>query len=239
MARPGRRAGGCDKSRADTVMSPKKTTVPDRRITMLYHPRYAVPKAKRDAIPNDPAPKVEQDVIPSDLITDTQAYLQLRVRRMPASSQLEESWGLFYRRCTPMIESFVRVYHLSESDRMDCIQEVWTELVAQLDRFQHAPHRARFRTWLAIMVRNKAADVLRSHQRRPRVSLSDQIEGVLSRRESHPGAECERHRRQDIAWTAPANLSRRVSLRNYRALYLRWMENRSVSKIAADLGLKA
>ena len=48
---------------------------------MLYHPRYAVPKAKRDAIPNDPAPKVEQDVIPSDLITDTQAYLQLRVSK--------------------------------------------------------------------------------------------------------------------------------------------------------------
>src|SRR5262245_45595493 len=123
-----------------------------------------------------------------------QIYLENRRRGVIHQPQLIEKWKHFYNSNTSMILAFIAPYPLSEADRDDCIQEVWKEVVVKLGDFRHDPRRGRLRTWLLILARNKAVDVVRRRVRHPATPLDDEAEAALPDRASDPVAEHERRR---------------------------------------------
>jgi RNA polymerase sigma-70 factor (ECF subfamily) len=178
----------------------------------------------------------ENDVSPSEL-DDVQAYLESRRLGMIPHTRLCDAWEHFYLLHAPLIRTFIAARHLSEADRNDCIQEVWKEVVIKLRDFHHDPQRGRFRTWLLVLARHKAADAVRRRVRHPAMPLDAEIEAALSDCGSNPAAEHERRQLRGLVGHVMAELSGRVSASSYQILRLRWIEGRSLPEIAAALGL--
>jgi RNA polymerase sigma-70 factor, ECF subfamily len=149
--------------------------------------------------------------------------------------RLCEAWEHFYECHTPLIRTFVAARRLSEPDRNDCIQEVWKEVVVKLREFHYDTGRARFCTWLLVLARHKAADVVRRQVRHPAMTLD--AEAAVPDRACDPASEHERRRLRGLVRGVLAELSGRVSACSYQVLHLRWIEGRPLPEIAAALGL--
>jgi RNA polymerase sigma-70 factor (ECF subfamily) len=150
---------------------------------------------------------------------------------------LIHAWDQFFRFCTPLISHALTAYHLTEADRDDCIQEVWKEVVVKLHDFQFDTKRARFRTWLSALARNKAVDVVRRRVRHPLVSLDGQGGTDLCDLNIDPASQFERIQTQVQVRSVLAKLSQRVSARTYQVLYLHWIEGQTMTDIAVNLNL--
>jgi RNA polymerase sigma-70 factor (ECF subfamily) len=111
------------------------------------------------------------DDISHKQLEDVQAYLESRRLGMIPHPRLREAWEHFYGCHKPLICTFVAAFHLSEADRNDCIQEVWKEVVVKLVEFRCDAERGRFRTWLLVLARHKAAHVVRRRVRHPAMPL--------------------------------------------------------------------
>jgi RNA polymerase sigma factor (sigma-70 family) len=190
-----------------------------------------------EASPMSSTPEGPDDIDP-DLLRRTQAYLEVRSRRLSPAPELIEAWEQFFRIYAPLIGRYVGAHRLSEADRNDCIQETWREIIARLPRFRLDPGRGRLRTWIYAVARNKVVDVVRRRSRHPIGSLDHELEATLSDLPNFdPAVHFERRRTQAIVRGMLVRLSRRVSPRNYRVLYMRWIEERTVPEIAEALGL--
>jgi len=183
-------------------------------------------------------PRPEPGEIGPDLLRKAQAYLELRCRRTSGIPRpLVEAWDDFYDSCGAVIDRAISVHHLSESDRNDCVQEVWGEIITKLGQFRYDPARGQLRTWISTLVRNKAVDLIRRRARRPQEALSDAVRTSLVDRDNDPVALYERRRLQALMGEALEELARDVPDLSYRVLHLRWFEGRTVREIADALGL--
>jgi RNA polymerase sigma-70 factor (ECF subfamily) len=168
-------------------------------------------------------------------LEDVQAYLESRRLGMIPDPRSCAAWEDFYQLHAPLIRNFVAACRLSEADGNDCIQEVWKDVVGKLREFRYDPERGQFRTWLLVVARRKAADVVRRRLRHPAMSLDE--ETALPERSPGPAAEHERHRLRTLVQGVLAELSGRVSASSYQILHLHWIEGRPLPEIAAVLGL--
>src|SRR4051812_17475219 len=89
-----------------------------------------------------------------ELLREAQAYLECRRRGGTPPPPWAEAWERFYRLSAPRIRRVVVAYRLPESERDDCIQEVWKDIVAKLGEFRHDPARGRLTTWLSTLARH-------------------------------------------------------------------------------------
>ena len=170
------------------------------------------------------------------LLQDTQAYLECRFCHEPPRASWAEAWERFFQVCGPLIHRFALACRVPSADLDDCVQEVWTELVARLRGRRYNPRRGRFRTWLYTIVHSKATDLLRRRLRHPTESLGGRA-AALGSREGDPAAEGERRSQQEAVRRVLAALRRRVSERSYQVLYLRWIEGWTTREVAVALGL--
>jgi RNA polymerase sigma factor (sigma-70 family) len=172
-----------------------------------------------------------------EILAEIKAYLECRTRGVEPSPPLAEAWEGFYRFYAPRIRTFLKRWALSEADRNDCVQEVWHEVVTQLVHFGHDPDRARLSTWLMTLARNKAVDVIRQRSRRTIVSLDDRTESAAMDPRPDPAAAYERRRMLTQLRSVLDELANQVSQTSFQALYLRWIEGRPTSEVAAVLAL--
>jgi RNA polymerase sigma factor (sigma-70 family) len=192
---------------------------------------------RQDSRDLEPAPPSELDVIEREGLRDTQAYLAVRTRGLTPSARQSAAWERFYRAYAPLIRACLRARGLSDSDRDDCEQEVWKEVVAHLRHFAPDPTRARLRTWLTTVACNKVVDVIRLRTRHPQEPLTEAVVESLPTRDDDPATAYERHRTEVLVCRALAEFSRQVSECNYRVLLLRSIEERDVAEVADQLGL--
>ena len=171
------------------------------------------------------------------LLQETRTYLECRFRRQAHAGVSVESWERFYRTCDPLLRRYARAFHVPRAELKDFVQEVWTELVKTLREFPYDHQRGRFSSWLYQVVHCKAIDLLRRRTRHPTVSLGLQSQATLASREDDPVAACEREDQQAHVQRVLSELRQQVSSCNYRVLYLRWIEGRSLPEIAAALEL--
>lgn len=177
----------------------------------------------------------DSDDIPLVLLGLTQDYLECQQsRRLPSSASVG-AWESFYRQYLPMTRDWVRQLGVKEPEASDCVQEVWKDLILRLRSFQHNPGRCSFRTWLRVIVRNKAIDSIRRRNRLVFLPLDEAASAQLVDRPPAPlaeGAEAI-----DELRLAFQELSSHVSPRTFQVVWMRWIEKRSVNDTAAALGL--
>jgi len=68
------------------------------------------------------------------------------------------AWSEFVAIYEPLLIAYVRKRGMNENDAADVVQDVFTRLVPALARFDYAPERGRFRTWLWQVTHNALAD---------------------------------------------------------------------------------
>ena len=170
------------------------------------------------------------------LLTGVQAYLRARTAGETPPAGSSEAWARFFRKHDPRIRQFAAGFLTARSDRDDCVQEVWAELVVRLPRFRYDAGRADFDTWLYKLVQSKAVDRFRAAQTRLAEPLDAHVDAILATNDQVAlDAESTRHRNRAMVVTALAALQHVVSSRNYRVIEMRWLEGQSVSKVARAL----
>lgn len=190
-----------------------------------------------DILPSPPGNGEDPD---RELLVLVQEYLRRRVLGGHAGRKEVEAWDRFYQVYNPLIRYYIIINHLplAEEDVRDCVQEIWKELIVRLPRFRTDPTRARFSTWLRILARNKAVDVLRRQRRASFDRYGHHVLASLpSEQKDDPGAHCEQADTQDEYRKVLGNLSRQLPRRTELILRLRWIEGCPVADIAAALGL--
>jgi RNA polymerase sigma factor (sigma-70 family) len=169
----------------------------------------------------------------AQLVIQAQHYLSQREQGLSPGPDLEAAWKSFYDLYARKIRVYALTCGTADEDLVDCVQEVWRELLVRLPRFQLDPCRGQFATWLFAIVQGKAADQRRSRKRRLVQGTADILETVTDHRPS-PVRALEEGEMVGLAW---GQLRNRLSECNYQVLQLRLVEQRPVAEVAERLGL--
>ena len=148
---------------------------------------------------------------------------------------LEESWDEFYRTYDVLIRRFASSIGVTHDDLEECVQDVWAVLVERMVRFEICPKRARFRTWLYTIVRNKAVDRVRASLRDSDLSLDDskyRIPIPAADAMYNPAVEVERKSDKQQVHKALKELQKTISWQNYQVYHLRKFDGLSVQEVA-------
>ncbi len=170
-----------------------------------------------------------------DLYLKLRAYLECRAHDVPPPPELAAAWDHFYHLYTPWIRAWLGRFHLSEADREDCLQDVWSKVITCPAVLRNGPRRDRVWAWLMTVTRNQAIDALR---RRRRYSFPWD-DGVLDIADENPGP-ADAHDRivaQAQVRSALTELSERSPTISFQVLHLRTIEGKSCAEVADRLGL--
>lgn len=76
------------------------------------------------------------------------------------------AWERLVKLYTPLVASWCRRWRVSEQDIVDVLQDVFTAVASNLDRFRKDRPTDTFRGWLHVIARNKTIDYFnrRSHE---------------------------------------------------------------------------
>jgi RNA polymerase sigma-70 factor (ECF subfamily) len=173
--------------------------------------------------------------VDSDLVKKAQAYLECgRQGRVP-SDELTQEWERFYRNCDLAIRRFA--VRCSAPSVADCSQDVWKTLLVKLAEFQSEPDQPPFLSWLYRLVRNKAIDQIRERHRHRTRSLASGTEEYIATSYPDPAAEWDRQSLRSCVREVLGELEKQIPERNYRILYMHWIEGRAMPEIAEFLNL--
>ena len=153
----------------------------------------------------------------------------------------ETSWVRFFNLYTPAIRRFVEWNdHVHDPD--DVVQEVYLKLVEIIRSGKYDPDKARFRTFLALLIRRQLITLYRQDQARhaaDRCSIDDLAEEL--------SVPSEQRDQIDLSWAkakheaAVEHVLTKVAMKQqsrdiYRAYVL---EGRSVEDVSAEFGVSA
>ena len=173
--------------------------------------------------------------IDPELLSLTQEFLENQRNDTVASSEAVRAWETFYSRYLPIIRTNIQWLGLREPALSDCTQEVWRKLITQLSGFQHDPDRCSFRSWLQVLVRNQAIDLLRRERRWVFQSLEEVTAAELAHKARYQFDSPKGQSLVDELHLALQELSRSVSPLTYQVLTMRWLQNRTVAETAQAL----
>ena len=151
----------------------------------------------------------------------------------------EASWVRFFNLYTPAIRRFVEWNdHVHDPD--DVVQEVYLKLVEVIRSGRYDPDRARFRTFLALLIRRQLITLYRQDQARHVAdccSIDDLTEELA--------VPSEQQEQIDLSWAkakheaAVEHVLTKVAMKQqsrdvYRAYVL---ENRTIEEVSATFGV--
>jgi RNA polymerase sigma-70 factor (ECF subfamily) len=176
-------------------------------------------------------PPLDEEV----LCIQLRAYLECRSRNVDPPPHLAEAWDRFYDLYTPRIRAFLRRFSLSEADREDCLQDVWSKVLTRLTEVPLDPRRAPLSPWLITVARNLAIDALRRRRRLGAGLYIDAFAVV----DAGPGPEaaCDRLALQARVRDVVTELSVRAPAVSFQVLYLHAIDGRTNVEVAETLGL--
>ncbi len=175
------------------------------------------------------------------LVGWVQEYLRSQLQQGNPDGLLTAAWDEFYRVYDSLMRRFAISRGLSGSDVDDCLQAVWLEVASSFHEFQHPVEHSGLRSWLYMLVRSKAGDLLRRKSRRPAESLEAAREKGREPvdREADPPQALEQQWERALLETLLEELRQEVSATNWRLLQMRCLEGRDVPEVAAELGLSS
>ena len=151
----------------------------------------------------------------------------------------EASWVRFFNLYTPAIRRFVEWNdHVHDPD--DVVQEVYLKLVEIIRSGKYNPDKARFRTFLALLIRRQLIMLYRQDQARhvaDHCSIDDLTEELA--------APAEQRERVDLNWAkakheaAVEHVLTKVAMKQQsRDIYCAYvLENRAIEEVSASFGV--
>jgi RNA polymerase sigma factor (sigma-70 family) len=175
------------------------------------------------------------------LVGWVQEYLRSQLTQNTPDALLTAAWDEFYRVYGDLMRRFAVSRGLSGSDVDDCLQAVWLEVASSFGDFEHPVDHAGLRSWLYMLVRSKAGDLLRKRLRRPAESLdaARELGAEPLDREADPTQLLEKQWERALLETLLEELRKEVSETNWRLLRMRCLEGREVAEVAAELGISS
>lgn len=164
-------------------------------------------------------------------VPETRASLILR---LPSRADAD-AWREFVSLYEPFVLRFARRSGLQDADARELVQDVLVSVVQAVGRWQVDPERARFRTWLFRIARNRLLDVLAQRERQ---KIRAGSSGLVDR--SHADGLVEQaaraHREELFRWAA-GRVKTQFREETWQAFWRTSVEGESVAEVARSLGL--
>ncbi len=144
-----------------------------------------------------------------------------------------EDWARFTELYTPVLLGWARAEGLRDEDAADLVQDVFVTIVRKLPEFRYDAQRS-FRAWLRTVLRNRRRETIR----RATVPATHGLEDVVQPDE--PAGLFDLERREHQEWLAARALELMQSefeATTWRACWEQVVEGRSVTDVAAELGI--
>ena len=172
------------------------------------------------------------------MILNVQSFLRDRLERLSPSSELLEDWTRFYESYDRIIRRFAMACGMQDCDVDECSQDVWVAVVNGLKAFQLDSSRARFRSWLYGIVKNKAADLVRDRVKHSAVSLNDSSKTFnLEDDAPAPMQNIEAAWRSEVLREGLSVLKQKVKSRDFRVFVDRSIRKRPGAVVAKELDM--
>lgn len=164
-------------------------------------------------------------------VPDTRESLILR---LPTKADAQ-AWREFVSIYEPFLHRFVRRQGLQDADARELVQDVLLSVVQAVGHWQSDATRAKFRTWLFRIARNRLIDVLSKRQRQAtQTGGSGMLEVPQPQRLVEEAVLA--HRRELFRWAA-SQVKEQVQPATWLAFWKTSVEERSVDEVATELGL--
>jgi len=147
------------------------------------------------------------------------------------------AWEDFCLIQNPRIRAVIGKYHACWKSIDDIAQDVWLILVRRLRKSRLDPAVVDPGAWVVAVARRLACRHGRRAARRKDAGLTPEIAADLVDPNADLATKRERNRRQQLVRAILEKLGASLPGQHHRIILLRWEEDRSVAKIAAELGL--
>ncbi len=165
---------------------------------------------------------------------ETRASLLIRVRD-PAD---QAAWHDFEEIYRPLILRLARQKGMQEADADDVAQQVLLAVAKAVERREHDPTRAKFRTWLNRVAQNAILNAL-SRGKPDRGSGDTGLLAVLHQHESHDGPDSDllrlEYRREMFRWAA-RQVRQEFHPDTWNAFWRTAVDGRDCEEVAKELG---
>lgn len=151
----------------------------------------------------------------------------------------DQAWNEFVIYYESFIKKILRYLKVDLNDEEDLTQEILLKLWKSLQNLDYNPEKARFRTWLSTVIRNKYYDFLRKKQRTIKstsVSEDETFEASAEFDEEEMANFIDLEWRKNITNLALQNLEK-VFSRNAIETFKLSLEEVSTKDIARKLGI--
>ena len=163
---------------------------------------------------------------------ETRASLLIRVRD-PAD---QAAWHEFVEIYRPIILRLARQKGMQEADADDVAQQVLVAVAKAVERREHDPKRAKFRTWLNCVAQNTILNVL-TRGKPDRGSGDSAMLAVLNQHASPTGPDSDllrlEHRREVFRWAA-RQVRQEFHQSTWDAFWRTAVEDRAVEVVAEE-----
>jgi RNA polymerase sigma factor (sigma-70 family) len=164
---------------------------------------------------------------------ETRPSLLIRVRD-PAD---QAAWHEFVEIYRPVILRFARQKGMQAADAEDVAQVVLAAVAKAIERREHDPQRAKFRTWLQRVANNAILNAL-SREKPDRGSGDSAMHAVLDQEESPGGPDSDllrlEYRREVFRWAA-RQVRQEFRQETWDAFWLTAIEGRTSEAAAKEL----
>ncbi len=168
---------------------------------------------------------------------ETRPSLLIRVRD-PAD---QAAWQEFVEIYQPVIVRLAQHKGMQAADADDLGQDVLAAVANAVQRWEHDPKRAGFRTWLQRVANNAILDAL-TRAKPDRAAGGPSLQVALSQKEARNGPDSDllrlEYRREVFRWAA-RQVRKEFRQETWDAFWLTAVEGRSVEDVAKELGKDA
>lgn len=156
----------------------------------------------------------------------------------------QQAWRRLVELYAPLVAAWCRRWRVPQQDVADLVQEVFSAVAGNFDRFRKQRPADTFRGWLATIARNKAHDYFRRLSREPTgtggTEAALRMQHVSDHRvEAEPPEECDPAAFNDLLRRALEAIRADFRERTWQAFWGVAVEGRSAVDVAADLGMSA
>jgi RNA polymerase sigma-70 factor (ECF subfamily) len=146
------------------------------------------------------------------------------------------AWTEFVAIYQPLLTAYVRKRGVMEQDAADVVQDVFTRLIPALARFDYAPDRGRFRTWLWQVTQSALVDWSRRRAAHVRAeqNWADSQEAASA---AGPDDQWGQMYHQRILQVVVDRVRQSTQPTSWACFRWRILEGRPAAEIAAELGV--
>jgi len=149
----------------------------------------------------------------------------------------EESWQTFTDIYQRYIYVVIRRMNVSHSETEDLVQEILFKVWNKLPEFNYNPDKARFRTWLSTVIKNRVVTFIRSAQSHANKIDKASMEPVKAYSEHDIDEIIQKEWESYITNMAMNRIKQNFPGQAIQVFEMT-LEGKSVSDIAQELGLK-